>query len=58
MTYVCKSCGQTHKCKNGFYNIPSVGPICCECYDKIVQPQNKGNYGAVKDIQEKIKKGT
>ena len=28
------------------------GPICCECYDKIVQTKNRGNYNAIKDIEK------
>lgn len=49
MGFICQCCNKEYPHEKGYYAMP-CGPICCECYDRIVQPKNKGNYNAIKDI--------
>ena len=42
----------------GYYNIPQVGAIKCECYDKIVPLKHRGTFMATKIIQEYVKKNS
>lgn len=51
MGFNCKCCGKEYPYEKGYYAMP-CGPICCECYDKIVQTKNRGNYNAIKDIEK------
>jgi hypothetical protein len=40
----------------GYYNIPQVGAIKCECYDRIVPLEHRGTFQAIKIIQDYVKK--
>ena len=58
MTKCRCGCGTTFDETKGYYNIPQVGAIQRECYDRIVPLQYKGTLMAAKIIQEYVKKNS
>ena len=53
----CKcGCGKTFDESKGYYNIPYVGAVSAECYDRIVPQTHRGSFYASVIIQNYVKK--